>query len=40
MHEEAQGNRIRLLLLDTQALFRTGLARLLASEPGLEVAEE
>jgi two-component system, NarL family, nitrate/nitrite response regulator NarL len=38
--EEAQDNRIRLLLLDTQALFRTGLARLLASEPGLEVAGE
>ena len=40
MYEEAQDNRIRLLLLDTQALFRTGLARLLASEPGLEVAGE
>ena len=40
MYEEAQDNRIRLLLLDTQALFRTGLARLLASEPALEVAGE
>ena len=40
MNEQAQENRIRLMLLDDQALFRASLGRLLASEPGLEVAGE
>jgi DNA-binding NarL/FixJ family response regulator len=35
-----QEDRIRLLLLDGQALLRTSLARFLASEPGLEVVGE
>jgi len=33
-------NRIRLVLLDDQALFRASLGRLLASEPGFEVVGE
>jgi DNA-binding NarL/FixJ family response regulator len=40
VNEQTQENRIRLLLLDDQALFRSSLARLLASEPGLEVVAE
>jgi len=31
-------NRIQLLLVDDHILFREGLSRLLASEPGLEIA--
>jgi DNA-binding NarL/FixJ family response regulator len=38
--EQVQDNRIRLVLLDDQALFRASLGRLLASQPGLEVAGE
>jgi len=38
MNQETPENRIRLLLLDDQALLRASLAHLLASEPGLEVA--
>jgi DNA-binding NarL/FixJ family response regulator len=37
---QAHENRIRLILLDEQALFRASLGRLLASEPGLEVVGE
>ncbi len=40
MSEQVQDNRIRLVLLDDQALFRASLGRLLASQPGLEVAGE
>ena len=40
MNEPTQENRIRLVLLDDQALFRASLGRLLASEPGLEVVAE
>jgi DNA-binding NarL/FixJ family response regulator len=40
VNEQVTGNRIRLVLLDDQALFRTSLGRLLASQPGLEVAGE
>ncbi len=40
MNEQTRENRIRLLLLDHQALFRSSLARFLASEPGLEVVAE
>ena len=40
MNEQVQDNRIRLVLLDDQALFRASLGRLLASQPGLEVAGE
>ena len=40
MNEQAHENRIRLMLLDDQALFRASLGRLLASEPSLEVAGE
>lgn len=40
MNEQSQDRHIRLLLLDGQALFRSSLARLLASEPGLEVVAE
>ncbi len=37
MSEPKQESSIRVLLLDEQALFRAGLSRLLASQPGLEV---
>jgi len=40
MHEQTQENRIRLVLVDDQALFRASLGRFLASQPGLEVAGE
>jgi DNA-binding NarL/FixJ family response regulator len=38
--EPTHENRIRLVLLDGQALFRASLGRLLASEPGFEVVGE
>ena len=38
--DPTQENRIRLLLLDDQALFRASLGRYLASQTGLEVAAE
>ena len=38
MSRSTEETRIRLLLLDDQALLRTSLAHLLAGEPGLEVA--
>jgi DNA-binding NarL/FixJ family response regulator len=38
--EQIQDRPIRLFLLDSQALFRSSLARLLAAEPGLEVMAE
>jgi DNA-binding NarL/FixJ family response regulator len=37
MTERAETRRIRLLLVDDHALFREGLARLLASEPDFEI---
>jgi DNA-binding NarL/FixJ family response regulator len=40
VNEQVPDKRIRLVLLDDQALFRTSLGRLLASQPGLEVAGE
>jgi two-component system, NarL family, nitrate/nitrite response regulator NarL len=40
VNEQSEHDRIRLILLDNQALFRASLARLLASQPGLEVAAE
>jgi len=40
MHEQAQIDRIRLVLVDDQVLFRSSLSRYLASQPGLEVAGE
>lgn len=40
MNQPTHENRIRLVLLDDQALFRAGLGRLLASDPGLEVVGE
>src|SRR5260370_6808728 len=40
MDEQNQGNQIRLLLVDDQALFRASLSRYLATQPGLEVAGE
>ena len=40
MNEQTHENRIRLVLLDHQALFRASLGRFLASQPGLEVAGE
>jgi DNA-binding NarL/FixJ family response regulator len=40
VNELTHENRIRLVLLDDQALFRASLGRLLASEPGLEVVGE
>jgi DNA-binding NarL/FixJ family response regulator len=40
VNEPTRENRIRLVLLDDEALFRTSLGRLLASEPGLEVVRE
>jgi DNA-binding NarL/FixJ family response regulator len=38
--EDTREDRIRLLLLDDQALLRSSVARLLAAEPGLEVVGE
>jgi DNA-binding NarL/FixJ family response regulator len=38
--QPADENRIRLVLLDDHGLFRASLAKLLASEAGLEVAAE
>jgi len=38
--EPTHENRIRLVLLDGQALFRASLSRLLASDPGFEVVGE
>ncbi len=40
MNEQTQENRIRLLLLDDQALFRASLSHLLASQRGVEVVGE
>ncbi len=40
MSEQTQESRIRLVLLDDHALFRASLGRLLALEPGFEVAGE
>ena len=40
MNEQTEGDRIRLVLLDEQALFRASLARLLALERGLEIVAE
>jgi two-component system, NarL family, nitrate/nitrite response regulator NarL len=40
MDEQTQGNQIRLLLVDDQALFRASLSRYLATQPGLEVVGE
>src|SRR6266567_4158357 len=40
MGQEIQEKQIRIVLLDDHGLFRASLARLLASEPGLEVAGE
>jgi two-component system, NarL family, nitrate/nitrite response regulator NarL len=40
MDEPTTENRIRLLLVDDQVLFRTSLARFLATQPGLELAGE
>jgi len=37
---QTEGNGIRLLLLDAHGLFRTSLARFLASETGFEIAGE
>jgi two-component system, NarL family, nitrate/nitrite response regulator NarL len=38
--ERTHENQIRLVLVDDQALFRASLSRLLATQPGLEVAGE
>jgi DNA-binding NarL/FixJ family response regulator len=40
VNEQTGESRIRLVLLDNQALFRTSLGRLLASQSGLEVVRE
>jgi DNA-binding NarL/FixJ family response regulator len=40
MEEQAEQERIRLVLVDNQALFRSSLSRLLAAQPGLEVVGE
>jgi DNA-binding NarL/FixJ family response regulator len=40
MDEQTTENRIRLVLVDNQVLFRTSLARFLATQPGLELAGE
>jgi two-component system, NarL family, nitrate/nitrite response regulator NarL len=40
VHQPPDENRIRIVLLDDHGLFRASLARLLASEAGLEVAGE
>src|ERR1035438_9149586 len=40
MDQQTQGNPIRLLLVDEQALFRASLGKFLALQPGLEVVSE
>jgi DNA-binding NarL/FixJ family response regulator len=40
VNEQTQEKRIRLVLLDSQALFRAGLSHLFALQPGLEVVGE
>ena len=40
MNEQTGQDRIRLVLLDNQALFRASLARLLSLQAGIEVAAE
>jgi two-component system, NarL family, nitrate/nitrite response regulator NarL len=40
VNEQTEADRIRLVLLDDQALFRASLARLLSVQPGLEVVAE
>jgi len=40
MDKQSEENRIRLLLVDDQVLFRESLSRFLATQPGLEVAGE
>jgi DNA-binding NarL/FixJ family response regulator len=40
VNEQPEADRIRLVLLDDQALFRASLASLLAMRPGLEVVAE
>ncbi len=40
MKQQAEDNRIRLVLLDELLLFRTSLGRFLASQPDFEVAGE
>jgi two-component system nitrate/nitrite response regulator NarL len=40
LNELIHEKRIRVLLLDSQALFRTSLGRFLSSQPGIEVAGE
>jgi len=40
MDAHSKGDPIRLVLLDEHSLFRTSLGRLLASEPGFQVAGE
>ena len=40
MNQPPHENPIRLVLLDDQALFRASLARLLASEPGIDLVGE
>lgn len=40
MHEQTEEKPIRLIVLDDHGLFRVSLARLLASQRGLEVAGE
>jgi DNA-binding NarL/FixJ family response regulator len=40
MDEQTLENRIRLVLVDDQALFRASLGRFLAAQPGLEVVGE
>lgn len=40
MNQDAKEHRIRLVLLEAQALLRVRVARFLASQPGLEVVRE
>jgi hypothetical protein len=40
MNAQAEGNRIRLLLVDAPGLYRASLGRFLASEPGVELVGE
>jgi len=40
VHEQTNGNRIRLVLLDDHCLFRASLARLLAAESGFDIVGE
>lgn len=40
MHEQTAETRIRLVLVDDQALFRASLGRFLATHPGFELAGE